>query len=164
MSSRRLVLFIGFFVGLSALEVNVGPVLAIIGAAGFVIAFALQNSLSNFASGDVITNITGSTQRRVDLVFGIGYSDDIDKAQKVLEEIVNGHELVLKEPEVVVKLHELADSSVNFICRPWVKPEDYWNVYWDITREVKRRFDAEGISIPFPQRDVHIYQETAGAT
>jgi small conductance mechanosensitive channel len=215
MSSRRLVLFIGFFVGLSALEVNIGPVLAIIGAAGFVIAFALQNSLSNFASGilmliyrpfdvgevisvagvlgkvesmnllstqlrtpdnqlvivpnnsvwgDVITNITGITQRRVDLVFGIGYSDDIDKAQKVLEEIVNGHELVLKEPEVVVKLHELADSSVNFICRPWVKPEDYWNVYWDITREVKRRFDAEGISIPFPQRDVHLYQETAGAT
>ena len=215
MSSRRLVLFIGFFVGLSALEVNIGPVLAIIGAAGFVIAFALQNSLSNFASGilmliyrpfdvgefisvagvvgkvesmnllstqlrtpdnqlvivpnnsvwgDVITNITGITQRRVDLVFGIGYSDDIDKAQKILEEIVSEHELVLKEPEPIVKLHELADSSVNFICRPWVKPEDYWNVYWDITREVKRRFDAEGISIPFPQRDVHLYQETASAT
>ena len=211
MSSRRLILFIGFFVGLSALEVNIGPVLAIIGAAGFVIAFALQNSLSNFASGilmliyrpfdvgevisvagvlgkvesmnllstqlrtpdnqlvivpnnsvwgDVITNITGITQRRVDLVFGIGYGDDIDKAQKILEEIVNGHELVLKEPEAIVKLHELADSSVNFICRPWTKPENYWNVYWDITREVKRRFDAEGVSIPFPQRDVHIYQET----
>jgi small conductance mechanosensitive channel len=215
MSSRRLVLFIGFFVGLSALEVNVGPVLAIIGAAGFVIAFALQNSLSNFASGilmliyrpfdvgevisvagvlgkvesmnllstqlrtpdnqlvivpnnsvwgDVITNITGITQRRVDLVFGIGYSDDIDKAQKILEEIVSEHELVLKEPEPIVKLHELADSSVNFICRPWTKPADYWNVYWDITREVKRRFDAEGVSIPFPQRDVHLYQETASAT
>lgn len=215
MSSSRLVLFIGFFVGLSALEVNIGPVLAIIGAAGFVIAFALQNSLSNFASGilmliyrpfdvgevisvasvlgkvesmnllstqlrtpdnqlvivpnnsvwgDVITNITGITQRRVDLVFGIGYSDDIDKAQKILEEIVNEHELVLKEPEPIVKLHELADSSVNFICRPWTKPENYWNVYWDITREVKRRFDAEGVSIPFPQRDVHLYQETASAT
>jgi small conductance mechanosensitive channel len=210
MAARRTVLFIGFFVGLSALEVNVGPVLAIIGAAGFVIAFALQNSLSNFASGilmliyrpfdigdvinvagtlgkvesmnllstqlrtpdnqlvvvpnnsvwgDVIINVTGITRRRVDLLFGIGYGDDIDKAQKVLEEIVNGHELVLKEPEFIVKLHELGDSSVNFICRPWVKPEDYWNVYWDITREVKRRFDAEGISIPFPQRDVHIYQE-----
>lgn len=215
MSSRRLVLFIGFFVGLSALEVNIGPVLAIIGAAGFVIAFALQNSLSNFASGilmliyrpfdvgevisvagvlgkvesmnllstqlrtpdnqlvivpnnsvwgDVITNITGITQRRVDLVFGIGYGDDIDKAQRILEEIVSGHELVLKEPEAIVRLHELADSSVNFICRPWVKPADYWNVYWDITREVKRRFDADGVSIPFPQRDVHLYQETASAT
>jgi len=210
MSSRRIVLFIGFFVGLSALEINIGPVLAIIGAAGFVIAFALQNSLSNFASGilmliyrpfdindtivvagvlgtvesmnllstqlrtpdnqlvivpnnsawgDVITNVTGVTERRVDLVFGIGYSDDIDKAQKVLEEIVASTEMVLNEPIPLVRLHELADSSVNFICRPWVKPDDYWDVYWDITREVKRRFDAEGISIPFPQRDVHIYKE-----
>jgi len=211
MSARRLVLFIGFFVGLSALEVNVGPVLAVIGAAGFVIAFALQNSLSNFASGilmllyrpfdtgevinvagtlgkvesmnllstqlrtpdnqlvivpnnsvwgDVITNVTGITQRRVDMMFGIGYNDDIDKAQKILEEIVTSHEKVLKDPEPIVKLHELGDSSVNFICRPWTRPDDYWNVYWDITREVKRRFDAEGVSIPFPQRDVHIYQET----
>jgi small conductance mechanosensitive channel len=210
MSARRLVLLIGLFVGLSALEINIGPVLAIIGAAGFVIAFALQNSLSNFASGllmlmyrpfdigdmiqvagvlgkvesmsllstqlrtpdnqlvivpnnsvwgDVIINVTGITERRVDLVFGIGYSDDIDKAQKILEEIVSGHELVLKEPEYNVKLHELADSSVNFICRPWVRPDDYWDVYWDITREVKRRFDAEGVSIPFPQRDVHLYQQ-----
>jgi small conductance mechanosensitive channel len=209
-TARRLVLLIGFFVGLAALEVNVGPVLAIIGAAGFVIAFALQNSLSNFASGilmllyrpfdvsdminvagvlgkvesmnllstqlrtpdnqliivpnnsvwgDVITNVTGITERRVDLVFGIGYSDDIDKAQKILEDIVNANEHVLKEPEPVIKLHELADSSVNFICRPWVKPEHYWDVYWDITQQVKRRFDAEGVSIPFPQRDVHLYQE-----
>jgi small conductance mechanosensitive channel len=212
MSARRLVLVIGLFIGLAALEINIGPVLAIIGAAGFVIAFALQNSLSNFASGilmliyrpfdmgdminvagvlgkvesmnllstqlrttdnqlvivpnnsvwgDVITNVTGITERRIDLVFGIGYSDDIDKAQNVLEEIVNSHERVLKDPEPVVKLHELADSSVNFICRPWVHPKDYWDVYWYITREVKRRFDAEGISIPFPQRDVHIFQETS---
>ncbi len=215
LGARRLVLFIGFFVGLSALEINIGPVLAIIGAAGFVIAFALQNSLSNFASGilmllyrpfdigdwisvagvlgkvesmnllstqlrtpdnqyiivpnnsvwgDVITNITGITERRIDLVFGIGYDDDIDKAQNILEEIVNRHELVLKQPEAVVKLHELADSSVNFICRPWVKPNDYWDVYWDITREVKRCFDAEGVSIPFPQRDIHLYQKTTSAT
>jgi len=210
MSSRRLVLFIGLFVGLSALEINIGPVLAIIGAAGFVIAFALQNSLSNFASGilmliyrpfdigdminvagtqgkvdsmnllstqlrtpdnqlvivpnnsvwgDVIINITGITQRRIDLVFGIGYNDDIDKAQKILQEIVDNHDAILKDPEAVVRLHELADSSVNFVCRPWVKPEDFWDVYWYVTREVKRRFDAEGISIPFPQQDVHIYQE-----
>lgn len=210
MAARRLVLFIGLFVGLSALEINIGPVLAIIGAAGFVIAFALQNSLSNFASGilmlvyrpfdvgdminvagtlgtvesmnllstqlrtpdnqlvvvpnnsvwgDVIINVTGINQRRIDLVFGIGYSDDIDKAREVMEDIVNGHERVLENPEPVVRLHELADSSVNFVCRPWVRPDDYWDVYWDITQEVKRRFDAEGISIPFPQRDVHLYQE-----
>ena len=206
-------LLIGLVVGLSALEINIGPVLAVIGAAGFVIAFALQNSLSNFASGilmlvyrpfdtgdminvagtlgkvesmnllstqlrtpdnqlvivpnnsvwgDVITNVTGITQRRVDMVFGIGYNDDTDKAQRILEEIVNGNEMVLKEPAAIVKLHELADSSVNFICRPWVRPDSYWDVYWDITREVKRRFDAEGVSIPFPQRDVHIYQQTPG--
>jgi len=210
MAASRIVLFIGLFVGLSALEINIGPVLAIIGAAGFVIAFALQNSLSNFASGilmliyrpfdlgdtinvagvlgkvesmnllstqlrtpdnqlvvvpnnsvwgDVIINVTGITRRRVDMVFGIGYNDDIDKAQKVLEEIVSENPHVLDDPAPVIKLHELGDSSVNFICRPWVKPEDYWEVHWTITREVKRRFDAQGISIPFPQRDVHIYQE-----
>jgi small conductance mechanosensitive channel len=119
---------------------------------------------NNSVWGDVITNITGITERRVDMVFGIGYGDDSDKAQNILEEIVGAHELVLQDPEPVVKLHELADSSVNFICRPWVRPENYWDVYWDITREVKRRFDAEGVSIPFPQRDVHIYQETGGAT
>ena len=114
---------------------------------------------NNSVWGDVITNVTGITQRRVDMVFSIGYSDDVDKAQQILEEIVSAQKFVLKEPASIVKLHELADSSVNFICRPWVKPENYWNVYWDITREVKRRFDAEDISIPFPQRDVHIYRD-----
>ena len=212
---RRTVLFIGLFVGLAALEINVGPVLAVIGAAGFVIAFALQNSLSNFASGilmllyrpfdvgdavdvagtqgkvesmnllstyiktfdnklvivpnnsvwgDVITNITGTDKRRVDMVFGIGYQDDIDAAQRVLEDIIASHALVLRDPEPVIRLHELGDSSVNFICRPWAKPEDYWTVYWDVTRAVKQRFDSEGISIPFPQRDVHIYQQGGSET
>ena len=80
------------------------------------------------------------------------------KAAKILEEIVSSHELILKDPEPVVKLHELGDSSVNFVCRPWSKTEDYWTVYWDVTRTVKERFDAEGVSIPFPQRDVHIYK------
>ena len=99
------------------------------------------------------------------MTFGIGYSDDIPKAEKVLTEIVTGHEKVLKDPEPVVRLHTLGDSSVNFIVRPWSKTEEYWDVYWDVTREVKRRFDAEGISIPFPQRDVHLYREdTPGPT
>ena len=118
---------------------------------------------NNNVWGDVITNITGITERRVDMVFGIGYDDDIDKAQAILEEIISKNELVLEEPEPVVKLHELGDSSVNFVCRPWVKPADYWTVYWDVTQEVKRRFDAEGVSIPFPQRDVHVYQQSGGA-
>ncbi|HHH39690.1 MAG TPA: mechanosensitive ion channel family protein, partial [Sedimenticola sp.] len=111
---------------------------------------------NNSIWGNVITNATGSDQRRIDLTFGIGYEDDIDQAQKVLEEIVNNHPKVLKDPAPVIRVHELADSSVNFICRPWSKTADYWTVYWDITRAVKERFDAEGISIPYPQRDVHI--------
>ncbi len=205
--TRRTIMIIGILVALAALEVNIGPLLAVIGAAGFVVAFALQSTLSNFASGimimfyrpfdvddavevagisgkvksmnlvstslmtfdnklmivpnnsiwgNVITNATGSDQRRIDLTFGIGYEDDIDQAQKVLEEIVNNHPKVLKDPAPVIRVHELADSSVNFICRPWSKTADYWTVYWDITRAVKERFDAEGISIPYPQRDVHI--------
>jgi small conductance mechanosensitive channel len=91
-------------------------------------------------------------------VFGIGYTDDIAKAQKILEEILASHESILKDPEAVVKVHELADSSVNFVVRPWVETDNYWDVYWDITRAVKERFDAEGVSIPFPQRDVHVHQ------
>ena len=97
----------------------------------------------------------------MDLVFGIGYSDDIPKAEKILGEVVAAHEKTLSKPEALIKLHELGDSSVNFVVRPWVKTEDYWDVYWDLTREVKLRFDLEGVSIPFPQRDVHIYQESA---
>ena len=109
---------------------------------------------------NVIKNVTAQRTRRIDLVFGIGYSDEIPKAEKILSEIVKGHSAVLKDPEPVVRLHELGESSVNFIVRPWVKTEDYWPVYWDITREVKMRFDAEGVSIPFPQRDVHLFAET----
>ncbi len=116
---------------------------------------------NNAVWGSAITNITGNPTRRVDLVFGIGYSDDIDKAKDVLKRIVTSHELVLKDPEPVINMHELADSSVNFVVRPWSKTSDYWTVYWDITREVKKQFDAEGISIPFPQRDVHVFQEPA---
>jgi small conductance mechanosensitive channel len=92
------------------------------------------------------------------MVFGISYTDDITKSAKILEDIVSKHELVLDEPEPVIKLHELADSSVNFVCRPWVKTADYWTVYWDVTRTVKERFDAEGVSIPFPQQDVHVHK------
>jgi small conductance mechanosensitive channel len=112
--------------------------------------------------GSVITNVTGSDTRRVDLVFGIGYQDDAQSAQRIMEEVIAQHELVLKEPAPVVRLHELGESSVNFVCRPWTKTSDYWAVYWDVTRRVKERFDAEGISIPFPQRDVHLYTVESG--
>jgi small conductance mechanosensitive channel len=208
-TSRRLVQAIGVLIGLAALEVNVGPLLAVIGAAGFVIAFALQNSLGNFASGilvmvfkpfdvgdvveiggvlgtiksmnllsvlihtpdnkaviipnnnvwsDSITNVTGTDTRRVDLVFGIGYGDDMEKAQGIMEQVVSEHPLVLKDPEPVVRVHALADSSVNFVCRPWVKTDDYWDVFWDVTRTVKERFDQNGVSIPFPQQDIHVIE------
>lgn len=206
-TSRRLVLAIGILIGLAALEVNIGPLLAVIGAAGFVIAFALQDSLGNFASGilimvfkpfdvgdqveiggvlgnvqsmnllsvlirtpdnkaviipnnnvwsDTITNVTGTDSRRVDLEFGIGYEDDIETAQNIMEQVVSEHPLVLKDPAPVIRVHALADSSVNFVCRPWVKTGDYWEVYWSLTRTVKERFDQGGVSIPFPQRDIHI--------
>jgi small conductance mechanosensitive channel len=109
--------------------------------------------------GDVIRNVTHQKTRRVDMVFGISYEDDVAHAERVLNEIVDSHKLVLDDPDPVVKLHTLGESSVDFIVRPWVKTEDYWDVYWDITRQVKERFDAEGITIPFPQRDVHMHRK-----
>jgi small conductance mechanosensitive channel len=205
------VLFVGVVMALGALGVQTGPLMAAMGAGGFIIAFALQETLGNFASGlmimvyrpfDVddyvtvagvegkvkdmtlvsttlltadnkvliipnkiawggtITNFTGSDQRRVDLVFGIGYDDDIQQAVDALEQVTTAHELVLDDPAPAVKVHELADSSVNLVCRPWVKTADYWTVYWDLMRQVKERFDAEGISIPYPQRDVHVQAES----
>ena len=109
--------------------------------------------------GDVIRNITAEPNRRIDMTFGISYSDDIDHADRVLNDIVKNHELILSEPEPDIRLHNLGDSSVDFIVRPWARTRDYWTVYWDITREVKKRFDSEGISIPYPQRDVHILKD-----
>ncbi|MCP4455569.1 MAG: mechanosensitive ion channel [Planctomycetes bacterium] len=211
---RKSVFVIGVVIALSMLGINIGPLVAGIGALGFVIGFALQGTLGNFAAGlmillhrpydvgdiictsgvtgfvksmnlntttiktfdnqvvvipngsiwgDNIINVTGSDTRRVDMVFGIGYGDDVGKAQAILEDIVTAHALVLKDPAPNIKVHELGDSSVNFVCRPWTLTSDYWTVYWDITRAVKERFDAEGVSIPFPQRDVHIIQESAEA-
>jgi small conductance mechanosensitive channel len=205
------VLVVGFLIALSQLGFEIGPMLTGLGIAGFVLGFALQDTLANFASGimilayrpfdvedliecaggvfgkvsqmslvsttiltidnqtlivpngkiwgDVITNVTAQRVRRVDLVFGIGYADDIPKTEQVLTSILEAHPKVLDDPEFVVKVFELGDSSVNFIVRPWVATDDYWDVYWDVTREVKMAFDREGISIPFPQRDVHFYNE-----
>ncbi|HDM8131602.1 TPA: mechanosensitive ion channel family protein [Vibrio harveyi] len=107
--------------------------------------------------GDVIKNVTHERIRRVDMVFGIGYADDLLKAEEVLNDIVTSHPSVLRSPEPNIKVHTLNTSSVDFIVRPWVKTDDYWDVYWDVTKEVKLRFDREGISIPFPQQDVHLH-------
>ncbi len=110
-------------------------------------------------SNDGIVNYSAEENRRVDLVFGIGYDDDIKKAKDILQEIMDSDDRVLKDPAPMLVVGELADSSVNFNFRPWVKGSDYWGVYFDMTEKVKLRFDKEGISIPFPQRDVHIYNE-----
>lgn len=109
-------------------------------------------------TADNITNYSAKGTRRVDMVFGIGYEDDIDKARGIILEILAQDERVLKDPEAVVLVSELADSSVNFAARAWADAGDYWNVYFDTIEAVKKRFDAEGISIPFPQRDVHVYK------
>ena len=108
--------------------------------------------------GGVITNYSANDTRRIDLVMGIGYNDDIDKAKRVLEEIINADERILKDPAPLIAVSELADSSVNFVVRPWVKSGDYWAVYFALHETVKKRFDQEGISIPYPQQDVHLHK------
>ncbi len=111
--------------------------------------------------GDTITNYTTKGTRRVEVVVGIGYGDDIDKARRVIEDIAKADQRVLEEPAPVVVVSGLADSSVNMTLRAWSRVEDYWNVYFDTIEKVKKRFDAEGISIPFPQRDVHVHEHKA---
>ena len=194
---------------LNQLGVETTSFIAILAAAGLAIGFALQGSLSNFASGILLivfrpfksgdyieasgktgvveeigifsstlrvydktkiiipnSGITGTTiinysarkSRRVDLVFGIGYNDDLKRAKEVFERVLTDDPRVLKDPAPLVAVSELADSSVNFVVRPWVKNADYWEFYWDITEKVKLALDAEGISIPYPQRVVHMKQ------
>ena len=109
-------------------------------------------------TGGNITNYSAKDTRRVDMVFGIGYDDDIKKTKDVLTELIDADERILKDPAPTVAVSELADSSVNFVVRPWVKTDDYWGVMFDFTEAVKLRFDKEGISIPYPQQDVHLHK------
>jgi small conductance mechanosensitive channel len=111
--------------------------------------------------GTTITNYSANETRRVDLVVGVSYGDDLDKVRTELEGLVAADERILKDPTVTIAVSELADSSVNFVLRPWVKTADYWGVYFDLTEAIKKRFDEVGISIPFPQRDVHIHSVPA---
>ena len=106
-----------------------------------------------------IVNYSHETKRRVDMSFGISYSDDIKKTKDVLKQLVESDERILKDPAPFIALSELADSSVNFVVRAWVVPSDYWGVFFDMQEKVKLTFDKEGISIPFPQRDIHLFNE-----
>lgn len=215
---RNLVYFLLLaFVIIAAIDkmgVQTTSLVALIGAAGLAIGFALQGSLSNFAAGvmliifrpfkvgdfveaggtmgsvqeikifstilrspdnrlivvpnskitgDNITNFTAIDKRRVDLVFGISYDDDIRKAKEVLEGIVKADQRVLSDPGPTIAVSELGDSSVNIVCRPWVKPADYWDVYFETTEKAKIALEAAGLSIPYPQRDVHMFEEKKAA-
>ena len=111
--------------------------------------------------GGIITNVSANDTRRVDLVVGCGYDDNIDTVYRVLREILDSDDRILKDPAPTVDLNTLPDSSVNFNVRPWCKKEDYWGVYNGVTEQVKRKFDEAGISIPYPQSDVHMYQHSA---
>ncbi len=204
-----LTLAFGIVLFLAIVGVNVTPVFAVFGGISFILAFALQDTLGNLASGlmimvlkpfdtgdlihvsgtsgvvddmsiiattirtfdnqiivvpnskawgDVITNVNAAPERRVDLVFGIGYTDNAPKAIEILTSLIEQNKLCLNDPAPAIFVGELADSSVNIFCRPWVKTPDYWTVYWGLLHQAKEQFDAEGISIPFPQRDVHLYQ------
>ncbi len=109
-------------------------------------------------TSDNIVNYTAKGTRRVDLTFGIGYQDDIDKAKKVIAEVLANDSRILKDPPPQIALAGLGESSVDFVVRPWTTAQDYWSVYFDITEKVKKAFDANAITIPYPQRDVHVYQ------
>lgn len=203
------------FVIIAAIDkigIQTTSLVAVIGAAGLAIGFALQGSLSNFAAGvmilifkpfkagdfvevagtlggvqevgifntilnhpdnrriiipnaqvtgDKITNFTAIDKRRVDMTFGISYDDDIKKAKDILMGLVTSDQRVLKDPAPVVAVSELADSSVNLVVRPWCKPADYWGIFFDTVENGKAELEKAGITIPFPQRDVHMYQEGA---
>lgn len=195
---------------LNQIGIQTTSLVAIIGAAGLAVGFALQGSLANFAAGVMliifrpfkvgdfvqaggeagiveeislfttqmrtpdnktiiipnsgitggnITNFSAKDTRRVDLVIGVSYRDDLKKVKEVLADILEKDERVLKDPAWTIGVVALGDSSIDFAVRPWVNAADYWGVYFDTLQTVKERFDAEGISIPFPQRDIHIYRD-----
>jgi small conductance mechanosensitive channel len=114
-------------------------------------------------SNGSIVNYSAEGLLRVDLVIGIAYESDIPKAKEVLSKVMSDHQLVLEEPQSTVAVSELADSSVNLVVRPWCKASDYWQVYFDITEQAKVNLEDNGITIPFPQRDVHLFEQKAAA-
>jgi len=108
----------------------------------------------------IITNYSANDTRRIDMVVGVSYEDDLDKVRATLEELIAAEDRILAEPAATIAVSELADSSVNFVVRPWANTSDYWGVKFDLTEAIKKRFDKDGISFPFPQQDVHLYKES----
>lgn len=203
--SRIAVLVFAVLAALAKFGVETTSFVAVIGAAGFAIGFALQGSLANFAAGimilifkpikvgdlveaagylgtiadislfvtvmdtldnqkviipngkltsDVINNVNGNGLRRVDMTAGISYGDDMELAKKLCMDVINKHPNVLADPAPQVAVAEMGDSSVNLVVRPWCHPDHYWDVQFDVTQGIKEAFDANGITIPFPQREV----------
>jgi len=201
-TASRSVTGLGFFIALSQVGINVTALLAGLGIAGFIVGFALQDTLGNFASGamillyrpfdvgdvidaagvygkvdgmslvsttiltfdnqtmvvpnskiwgDVIRNVTAQDIRRVDLEFAFSHALDVVREEEVLASIVSEHPKVLEDPEPLVKIHRLTDFTTQIVVRPWVKREDYWEVYWDLTREAKLRLDREGVPVGLPE-------------
>jgi small conductance mechanosensitive channel len=212
--SYFLILAFVIIAAIDKIGIQTTSLVAIIGAAGLAIGFALQGSLSNFAAGvmilifkpfkpgdfvevagtlgavveirifntilnhpdnrriiipnsqitaDKITNFTAIDKRRVDMKFGISYDDDIKKAKDVLMGLVTSDPRVLKDPAPVVAVSELGDSSVNLVVRPWTKPSDYWAVFFETMEKGKMELEKAGLTIPFPQRDIHMYEEAKSA-
>ena len=205
--SGTIVFLVGALVALSQVGVSVTPMIAGLGVVGFIVGFALQDTLSNFAAGamilayrpfdtgdfisaadvegevrkmnlvnttivtidnrvliipnskiwgGVIMNFTGQHLRRTDVIYSVSYSDDLDHVQRVLEELIASDERFLTEPAPIVRVKQFSDSSIDFLVRAYAKTGEYWETLWALNKAVKQRFDAEGITIPFPQRDVHL--------
>jgi small conductance mechanosensitive channel len=112
-------------------------------------------------TSDIIVNYTTEEKRRIDLVIGVSYDDDIREAKKILQDTISAHDLVLSDPAPAVMLKDLGASSVDFVVRPWVKTEDYWTVYGDLMEQIKLNIEAGGCSFPYPQTDVHLHQVQA---
>jgi small conductance mechanosensitive channel len=149
---------------------KVGDAVTVAGETGAVEEITIFNTVMNtpdnqrkiipngIITSGTITNITANDTRRIDMVFGIGYDDDIKVAEKVFTDMIKADSRVLSDPAPTVAVAELADSSVNFVVRPWVKTVDYWQVKFELTEKIKMALDEAGISIPFPQQDVHMHQ------
>lgn len=154
---------------------RVGDLVEVAGTLGVVKEigiFATQiNSLDNVrviisngtVYGDKISNYTANEIRRVDLVVGVGYGDDLEVAKQTILKVLNSHEKVLENPAPQVEVVEMGDSSVNFVVRPWCTTDDYWRVHFDVTQGCKEKLEAAGCSIPFPQRDIHLFPQSETA-